>query len=270
MHRILRALVRLLLRFQITYPTAAQWLKAIYVEVAEREFPVAGKPQSDSRITLLTGVHRKEVRRLREAGPTAQAVPGTVSLGALLVANWIGDARYLDDQGRPRPLPRLARQTDGVSFESLVQSVSKDIRPRVVLDEWLRLGICHVDAQDRVWLDTDAFVPEQGFDEKAYYLGRNVHDHLLTCLHNITSPEPPWIERSVYYDRLTAEDVAQLADYAREKGMEALRAVNRRAMVLQQKSAARSDTVGPRRMNFGVYFYEEVDDESRSHEEGPQ
>ena len=63
--KLLRPLVRLMLTFQITYPFVINLLKAIYVEVAEEEFKVAGKRPSDSRINLLTGVHRKDVKRLR-------------------------------------------------------------------------------------------------------------------------------------------------------------------------------------------------------------
>ncbi len=256
--RILRALVRLLLEQQITFPTLSQWLKAIYVDVAEKEFPVDGKPQTDSRITLLTGVHRKEVRRLRKEGIMAGAVPAAVSLGAALVASWVGNRRYLDEDGKPLPLPRLARGSDGPSFEELVSNASKDIRPRVVLDEWLRLGICRLDREDRVWLNTAAFVPEQGFDEKAYYLGRNVHDHIAACIHNLNSPEETFIERSVYYDQLTEAQVRELSAYAREVGMEALLKVNQKALELQE--AADGDCAACHRMNYGVYFFAEPEE----------
>lgn len=49
--------------------------------------------------------------------------------------------------------------------------MSKDIRARSVLDEWLRLGIAHLDDQDRVRLNAEAFVPARGFEEKAFYFG---------------------------------------------------------------------------------------------------
>lgn len=254
--------MRLLLRHQITFPTLCQWLKVVYVDVAEKEFPVDGKPQSDSRITLLTGVHRKEVRRIRNEGVTTASVPESVSLGAALVGAWVGDPRYVGDDGLPLPLPRLARGHDGPSFEGLVRGASKDIRPRVVLDEWLRLGICRLDEEDRVWLNTDAFVPEQGFDEKAYYLGRNVHDHLAACTHNLDSPEDTFIERSVYYDRLTSDQVRILADYARSVGMDALLKVNQKALELYRDG--NDDATACHRMNYGVYFFAE--EEQCSHE----
>ena len=63
-------------------------------------------------------------------------------------------------------------------FEDLVASISTDIRPRAVLDEWQRLGVVEVDDAGLVRLVVGAFVPARGFDEKAHYFGRNLHDHL--------------------------------------------------------------------------------------------
>ena len=78
-----------------------------------------------------------------------------------------------------------------------MRSVNKDIRPRVVLDEWLRLGVTQIDNLDRVCLVTDAFVPHDGLDEKLFYLGKNVQDHLEACVHNLNHPnDPPLLERS--------------------------------------------------------------------------
>ena len=68
-----------------------------------------------------------------------------------------------------------------VSFETLVASVNTDIRPRAVLDEWLRLGVVQIDDSDQVCLVVDAFVPEKGLDEKAFLFGQNIHDHLAAC-----------------------------------------------------------------------------------------
>ena len=71
----------------ITYTYLADLLKGVFVEVADREFCIEGKAQTDSRISLLTGVHRKDVRRLRELeANSAEEIPPVVSLGAQLVA----------------------------------------------------------------------------------------------------------------------------------------------------------------------------------------
>lgn len=255
--RVLRPLVGLLLDHNLTYTWLSGILKSIFVEVAEREFQLPGKQQTDSRITLLTGVHRKDVRRLRRETGADGAPPASIYLGAQLVALWISDDRFLDREGNPRPLPRRRRDGAESSFDDLVTTVSKDIRPRAVLDEWLRLGAVEIDAEDRVCLKAEAFVPAKGFEEKAYYFGRNLHDHMAAARHNVQGGEPPFLERSVYYDQLSPSSVKALAELSEQEGMKALKALNRRARQLQNRDQESADA--RRRMNFGIYFYDSED-----------
>lgn len=253
--RLLRPLVRFLLNHQFTYPMFIRLLKSVYVEIAASEFVLPGKEQTDSRVSLLTGVHRKDVKRLWHGERAADDAPESVTLGSQLVALWTTDRRYLDKGRRPRSLPRLAGGQSGPSFEELVASVNTDIRPRVVLDEWLRLGVARLDEEDRVSLVVDAFVPEKGFDEKAFYFGQNLHDHIAACAHNLSGSGPAMIERSVFSDELSEQSVAVLAELAREHGMQALHTLSRRAIELEREDAELNT---PRqRINFGIYFYTE-------------
>lgn len=181
--------------------------------------------------------------------------PSAVSRGGRIVARWCADPRFLDAQRRPRPLPRLASQGGDISFERLVGSVSKDIRPRAVLDEWLRLGVATLDEQDRVNLLEAAFVPARGMDDKAFYFGKNLHDHLAASAHNMLDGRPPFLDRCVYYDGLTTESVESLRELARRLSVEAMQEVNRKALDLQQQDADRDDA--GHRMTYGVYFFSE-------------
>jgi len=254
LRHLLRPLVRLLVARGVTYTMLSELLKEIYVDVAERDFGLDGKRPTDSRVSLLTGVHRKDVRRLREAAPAKEdAVPESVALGAQLVSAWTTRRELLDAKGKPRTLPRLASQGGARSFESLVESLSKDIRPRSVLDEWLRLGVVELDDKDRVVLRTAAFVPRRGSDEMAFYLGHNVHDHLAAATHNLLGEGTPFMERSVHYDELGERSIAELAELAGRAGMDALNQVNRKAMACEARD--REEAAPRRRMTFGVYFY---------------
>jgi uncharacterized protein DUF6502 len=253
LRQLLRPLVRLLVARGVTYTMLSDLLKAVYVDVAERDFGLDGQRPTDSRVSLLSGVHRKDVRRLRDAAPANEdVVPESVALGAQLVAAWTTRREFVDSKGRPKPLPRLASQ-GARSFESLVAGVSKDIRPRSVLDEWLRLGVVELDPKDRVVLRTAAFVPSRGFDELAFYLGHNVHDHIAAAAHNLLAEGEPFLERSVHYDALGAQSVAELAALARRAGMDALNAVNRKAIACEARD--RDEPEPRRRMTFGVYFF---------------
>jgi len=260
LRRILGPVVRLLIARSVPFPVAAEVLRALYVEVASDEFAVDGRRQTDSRVNLLTGVHRKDVKRLRQARGAPAVLSRKASLTSLLIARWTTLDEYRDEDGRPQPLPRSAQQH--ASFESLVRSVSTDIRPRVVLDEWQRLGIAEVDEDDRVHLRVEAFVPPKGSDEILHYLGRNVRDHLAAAVHNVLDDGDKFFERSAAYDQLSPESVAELKAMAGERGMDALRALSRRAMALQRRDG--SNDGATQRMSFGAYFFSEdesVEDE---------
>lgn len=255
--RILRPLVRLALSHGITYPALAEILKFLFVDVAHRDFQIGAEAPSDSRINLLTAIHRKEIKRLRDMSiDDAESAPGSVSLGAQLVGIWVAQPPFIDATGRPKPLPRLASTGGEVSFEALVAGVNKDIRSRVVLDEWLRLGVATLDERDEVILNTDAFVPSKGFDEKAFYLSHNLHDHAAAAVHNMLGGRPPWLERSVHYDALSVASVAELNELAQRTGMDMLQALNRKAIELEARDASTQQV--HQRFTCGVYFYSEA------------
>jgi hypothetical protein len=186
LRQLLRPLVRMLLAQRVTFPVLANLLKSVYVEVAEKDFVLEGKAQTVSRLSLLTDIHRKDVKRLREEPLEADMTPSSVSLGAQLVARWTGMSLYLDAAGHPVALTRLESDSAGPSFEGLVSSVSKDIRSRAVLDEWLRIGVVELDGDDRVRLRREAFVPDDDYDEKARYFGLSLHDHIVTAVRNLS------------------------------------------------------------------------------------
>src|SRR5262249_30336353 len=134
------------------------------------------------------------------------------------------------------------------------------IRPRVLLDEWQRLGIVHVDEHDRVCLDVQGFVPARGSDEMAYFFGRNLHDHTAAAVSNMLGAAEPFFERGVNYGRLSAASVEDLAERARHGGTELLRGLNTRAAELQARDAGGADA--SQRINVGVYlFHDEPADE---------
>ena len=259
----LRPLLRVMLARGMTLPQLTELIKSLLVEVAEQDFRIGGKPATDSRVSLLTGVHRKDVNRLRRGGADpSDAMPAVVSLGAQLVAQWVGKPQFLGADGQPLDLPRYASEGGEQSFEALVASLNSDIRSRVVLDEWLRLGVVHLNAQRQVCLNTQAFVPAQGFDEQAFYFGHNLHDHAAAAAHNLMGQAPPFLERSLHFKGLSPAAITELAALAEKRGMQALVAVNQSAQALDS-AAAPADASGPtsppapQRMTFGIYFYTE-------------
>lgn len=257
LHRVLSPVVRVMLAHEITLPMAIELLKRVFVEVAERDFRLDNKASTDSRISLITGVHRKDVKRLRELPHVATNLPPKISLSAQIVATWITGAPWLDENGQPRPLPRLARGGDA-SFETLVAGISQDIRPRSVLDEWLRLGVVSINDADEVVLVSNAFVPKAGVEEKLAYYGHNLGDHAAAAADNVLTTTSPWFERSVHHDSLSEAQVEQLRIRAAKLGMQALTQLHTLAEQSTDNDDANPGQSGSgsnKRFTCGVYFY---------------
>jgi hypothetical protein len=254
--RLLRPLVRLLMRSGVTFPVLSDLLRGLYVEVAQQDLLPDKRTQTDSRISLLTGVHRKEIRRLRLEPPAADETPGVVTLSSQIIGRWLGIVPWVDGHGAPLPLPRLAATESGPSFEALVESVTKDVRARAVLDEWLSQGIVALDAEDRVVLNVDAFVPRPGRAEQLFYFARNLHDHIAAAAANISARgTAPYLDRSVHYDQLPVDVAGTLEALGREAAQKMLVEINRAALRLTE---AAPPAEGPtRRVNLGVYLYTE-------------
>ncbi|WP_449410854.1 DUF6502 family protein [Methylobacterium komagatae] len=251
--RLLRPLVRLLVARGVTFPTIADLLRELYVNVAEYDFALPGKDQTDSRVSLLTGIHRKEVRRLRGSGAPVSTVPASVSRTSRIIARWLADPAFTGPDKAPLPLPRSA-EAGAPSFEALVATVTRDVRPRAVLDEWLDRGLAFIDAEGRIVLADTAYVPraDGNAEAQAYYFGRNLHDHIAAATTNVMADTPRFLERAAHYDGLSPELAARLEARARELAMEALQQANREA-----HAACQTDSGGTCRWNFGVYVYTE-------------
>ena len=249
--------MRLLIRSGVTFPVFADLLRALYVEVAARDLLPGERARTDSRISLLTGIHRKELRRQRlEAG--SEDEPAVVTLNSQLVARWLGV--HADADGTPLPLPRTG---PAPSFEALVTSATRDVRPRAVLDEWVAQGIATLDADGAVRLQTAGFLPAENLDARLFYFARNLHDHVAAASANILAVGPaPFVDRSVHYDGLGVEAAAALEREARDAATRLLLKVNQAALAIADKDDALAEGVRPtRRVNLGIYVYTE--DETR-------
>lgn len=265
----MRPVIKLLIAKGVGLPALLDVLKSLYISVAEEEFPTNGKKTTDSRISLLTGVHRKDVKRLRADASESFVAPRSVGIGAMVIARWLGNPKATDANGQPMPLPRQSDSNGGPSFDALVESVSTDVRPRAVLDELSALGIARLDDKGRVVLNRSAFVPDKGMEEKSFFLGRNAHDHLAAAVHNVLNNHGgnPMLERSVHYSDLSDESVKVLAEAAERLGMQALLSINRLALELADKDKAANAVPSPtaKRINFGLYFYRGASTLSNGH-----
>ena len=255
---ILKPMVRLLIHQNITYVGLQGLLKSIYVKVADESFKLEGKRQTDSRISLLTGVHRADVKKIRTEKPEESSEKEIkASLSAQIMSLWTGHQAYLDKEGNPKPLFRY-RSDGSPSFEQLVLSISKDKHPRSFIDDWASQGIIDIGVDNKIGKETvclteKGYIPEADFEEKLFFAGKNIGDHLSVVVHNLENKIPSMFDRAVYYHQLTNESVEELEDLSKKKMMEVLIEINQRANELQEKDKDNNEASNG--MHVGAYFY---------------
>jgi hypothetical protein len=256
--RVLEPLAHLLIAHGVQLPSAVEQLKQTLVQAAS-DFAVDGRSNTDTRVALLTGVHRKDVRRLRAAAALArtQAAP-IMSVASCVVARWISEPRYLNADNTARRLaqsPRHAVAGDPV-FSHLVAEVTRDVGARAVLDELQRLGVVVLEEDGHVVLKANAFIPPRGRQESFHFLGANVADHLSTAVRNMDEQDGqgPWLEQSAFSEALTSSQAKDLHAVARRLWASALQEFLQKASSAEQRSLAQQGA--KKRVRFGVYFLE--------------
>jgi len=253
---VLQPLARLMIDHGLQLPSMVDLLKKALVDEAARAYGVADKGSSDTRISLLTGVHRKDVKRLRSAPQVDTDATPLVPLAATVVACWISEPRFLNADQTARPLARTpGRGLPGEpDFTSLVAEVSRDVGARAVLDELVRLGVVELRDDGFVVLKTNGFVPREGLRESFHFLAANVSEHLNAAVHNLAPDRatPPKLEQSAFSQNLTGAQVEQLQQLARRLWAKALQQFLQTATVAEERSEGVAGT--KYRVHFGVYF----------------
>lgn len=212
----LRPFAKRLLARGVPFGALERRLRALVVEVAERDFALEGREATDSRIALLTGINRKEVRRLR-AGSTA-AAPNHFGINHVtsLVSRWTTDPQTADAAGRPRALPYRADR--GPSFMRLARAVTSDLAPGVLLEQLVASGAGELRPDGMVALRAPALVARAGSAEAMQILGEDPAELIETMLRNVLGEDAgPLLQRKVAFDNLGSDAAARVrADLRRE------------------------------------------------------
>jgi hypothetical protein len=250
--RLLRPAARLLLRHGVSYRSFSVACKRVFLDAAQDELKARGMSATDSAITLLSGVHRRDVRNLlRDSPHHALGLQKPASLASEVVGRWLQDKRYRKRNGELRALPRGNAED---SFDALVHSVSQDIRARAMLDELLRLGVAR-EIGNQVELVAESFVPREGFAEVAALIADNVHDHLAAAAENLHE-QRGHLEQSIFVDEITGASIADLHRVSVQAWKQAFQLVMSQAQESFAHDAAHAPAAQRnQRARFGVYFY---------------
>ena len=257
--KLLHPLVRLLLRHGVAFADFSDWAKRIYVEVAEKEFGLEGRKQSVSRIAVLTGINRKDVKKLLGQPISADDHQVRHNRAVRVIRGWLQDQDFIDDSGEPK---HLSISDSSFGFPELVKRYSGDMPARAVLDELLRVGVVRQLDEDNVELAQKAYIPHHSDADMLLLAGDSVNDLLETVDYNLTvPPQHSRLQLSVAYDNLPGESVEIFRHLSREQSMELLRSLDRFLSTQDRDANPNSEGSGRYRAGLGVYYFEQKIDQ---------
>jgi hypothetical protein len=260
--RVLRPLIRLLLRHGVPFGTFSDLAKRVYVEVALDEFGIPGRKQTHSRVSILTGLSRKEVLRVtRLERPDDSETTDRYHRAARVISGWLRDEQYGDGSGNPAALPM---EGDGSTFPELVKSHSGDVPARAVLDELVRVGAAERTADGKVRLLARAYIPVTGDEEKLEILGTDTASLIETIDHNLLAePGKGFFQRKTLYDNLPDEAVEELRKELAMRAEKFLEQADRRLAERDRDANPKSTGTGRRRAGIGIFWFEGEGDGGR-------
>ena len=256
MIRILRPLIHILIRNGISYGTFADLAKWLFVDVAKRDFAIDARKQTLSRISVITGLNRKEVKRVTELPvPDDQASSERYNRAARVIAGWRRDRLFQNNKGRPADLPVSG---EGSTFQALVKKYSGDMPYRAVLDELIRVGAVVESDDGRVILKARAYLPAGDETMKIHILGTDVA-HLISSIRHNLNPDDRGLfyQRKVMYDNLPDE---VLAEFRRLSAQSAQKLLEKLDVWLSERDRDSGQAVAGNNRNvagLGVYYFEE-------------
>ncbi len=255
--KLLRPLVRIFLRNNVPYGTFADLAKSVYVDVAIEEFGIPGRKQTDSRVSIITGLNRKEVRRVKllpELGSEGEVLAQRYHRAARVISGWIRDEVFLDAAGQPLD---LSLDGSDASFMKLVKLYSGDMPARAILDELLRVHCVERLDDGRIRLKTRAYLPDTQEGEKLAILGTDVKDLVTTIDHNISSEADRFFQRKVAYDNLPQEVLEKLRAIAADQGQALLEEVDKWLSKHDRDTNPSEEGTGCMRAGVSIYYFEE-------------
>ena len=260
--RVLRPLIHILLRNGISYGTFADLAKWLFVDVAKREFTIEARKQTISRVSVITGLNRKEVKRVTELPvPDDRASSERYNRAARVIAGWRRDNRYRNDKGQPADLPLSG---EGATFQTLVKKYSGDMPFRAVLDELIRVDAAAQTDDGRVHLIARAYLPAGDETMKIHILGTDVAHLISSIRHNLMPDERgPFYQRKVMYDNLPDDVLPAFRKLSAESAQKLLEKLDSWLSGRDRDTGQEATGTDRNVAGLGIYYFEEPYDEEK-------
>lgn len=253
---MLKPLVRLLIAQGVTHAEFSETAKEVYVESALRDFEAEGKVNK-SRVAILTGLTRKEVKNVIDRVLTEESPDKKYSRPERVLAGWFNDPVFTGPYGIPLELPYTATGPDEPSFVDLVKCYSGDMAPKQMLQELLRSGSV-IDVDGRYKAVRRNYVHEALSPKLIRRLGQIGYRVFSTAAKNIDKEAEGsgYFDRQVFSDEGCTQNVIDDFDvYIKDRGQRLLEDID-----VWFSANEKNNVVGEKRKNTGFYMVHYVDD----------
>lgn len=210
---VFKPLARMLLVEGVSCKASIELLKDAFVEVATADYGKRDRPASISRVAELTGLTRKDVKRLRES--TIDKVP-TNDFYAIdaseILAFWHRDERFLDAKSRPKP---LSLGPGPGTFTDLVESATGDSSALQYLSHLSKVGSVAVAQDGLISLVRRELIIAEDLPR---LIGIALGPLASTIAYNLgKEPDDGLCQRSVYSARIDPKHVDMFRRIARDR-----------------------------------------------------
>ena len=237
--QVMNQLVHWMVKSGIGYAEFSAALRPLFYNEAIKELEYLKQKKTDSSISLLSGLNRRDVSSLRtDNGGDHRIIPASYvdilssSVPARVIALWI----HLD---LGNVLPVSGEEN---SFEFLVKQISTEKHPRSILLELKRIGLV-VEDEDHVILQTNSFTPSPEMDEIKQLFTANIISHLAAGIHNVIEKDNKFLEQALFANELTSLSVEQLKKTSMNSWNEMSKQVLAEALEYCKQDEGRQDAV---------------------------
>jgi hypothetical protein len=250
---LLRPIALVVMRAGMTWREFNEISKGVFVSVASDEFGMRGRPTNVSRVSILTGISRKEVKRQRTLLAAEQPETSSRSSDATRVLSaWHQDPAYLDADGCPLP---LSPSGPVPSFSALFAGYGGDTPEQTLLRELRAAGSVGEDGSGRLLALRRYHMPAAVDEGAIRFFGTNLFDHANTLSNNLAADgRPKRLEGFAVEPEVDARHVEAFREFIDQRGQAFLEEVD--AWLAERRIETDDANASPIRLGLGVYAVE--------------
>lgn len=252
----LKPVARALLSAGIGHREFVEISKAAFVDVATKDYGLRGRPTNISRVAVMTGLTRKEVRRVRnraEAGEETAVVRTTPM--AEILHRWYTDPKFQDRDGKAS---ELAFDEGDSSFTALVRKYGGDVPPGAMRTELKRIHAVEEFRDGRLRMLKRSVSGLEVNEKLINGLATVMYPAAMALARN-TCPETTetWIHRTAATRYVRKDDIPRLRRICSERLVEFTESIDDLFVAYETLYENDRSEEPQRAVGVGVFYFEE-------------